>query len=251
MKEILSLVLLTVCLIFTASAQEFKQANTAYGQPLLVLTETNPGLKVPGADVPSFALYEGGQIIYKQSGNSGERYYHTQLAQEQLQELIGSLLITQDLMRLPEKPATAPANDQPVNRMVLNFDTLLVKQVYGDLRNDERARKKAPVAFLKVYDNLIAYSESHAREWLPQKIEVLVTDYLKTPEQTIKWPAAWPTLKSPDTIWRSEKLYSLYLDSRHYPELLDLMNRLKEDYAVEINGKKFTISYRLPFPNIQ
>jgi hypothetical protein len=252
MKKLLSLVLLTASFILTASAQQFKLINSAYGQPLLVLTETNPRLMVAGADVPSFALYEGGQIIYKQTNKKGgERYYHTQLAQEQLQELIGSLLISQDLMKLPEKPSTAPVQDQPVNEIVLNFDTLLVKQVYGDLRNDERAREKAPVAFLKVYDKLIAYTESHSQEWLPEKIEVLVTDYLKTPEQTIKWPAKWPTLKSPDTIWRSEKLYSLYLDRKHYKELQALVNSLKEDYAVEINGKKFTVSYRLPFPNIQ
>ncbi|AHM62034.1 hypothetical protein D770_18915 [Flammeovirgaceae bacterium 311] len=251
MKKILTIVLLIAASVFTASAQQFQEENTVFGQPLLVLTETDPGLMVAGAEVPSFALYEGGQIIYKKKGKSGDRYYHTQLAREELQELIGSLLISEDLIELPAKPALTPASNQPVNRMVLNFDTLLVKQVYGDLRNDDAAREKAPVPFLKVYDNLIDFTDSHEQEWLPEKIEVLVTDYLKTPEKSLKWPADWPTLKSPDTIWRSEKLYSLYLDSRHYPELLNLMNKLKEKHAVEINGKKFAISYRLPFPNIQ
>lgn len=257
MKKLL-LLLFVILLPFVAPAQEQNAAtasrkpyNEVYGQPLLVLTEKDPKLMVAGADVPTFALYEGGQIIYRQQGKSSNRYYQTQLAKEQLQELIGSLLISEDLMGLPNDTAVTTISRQPVNELVLNFDTLIVKQVYGDLRNDSLARENTPFAFLKVFDKLVEFSDSQAKEWLPDKIEVLVTDYLQpSTKQALKWPAGWPTLKSPDTIWRSEKLYSLYLDQKHYKELLSLMNKLKEKQAVEINGKKFIIDYRLPFPNI-
>lgn len=227
-----------------------QQKNPAWGKPLLVLTETNPNLMVPGADVPSFALYEGGQIIYSQVHRSGTRYYHTQLAQEEQQKLLSKVLESAALEQLPEQTSLSTATSQPMNELVLNFDTLLVKKVYGNLRNNAQVRKIAPASFLKVYDQLTDFEDKQAREWLPEKIEVLVTDYRKSSVAPLKWPAEWPSLKSPDTVWRSEKLYSLYLDKKHFQDLLNLMEKLDEGQAVEINGKKWQISYRLPFPNL-
>lgn len=255
MKKLHALLITSFILSLTARAQQQKQFDLEYGQPLLVLTETNPWLMVAGADVPTFALYENGQIIYKQAHKSGSRYngsryYQTRFAQEQLQEFIGSLLIKQELLELPEKTAASRVADQPTNQLIFNFDTLVVKSTYGDLRHDSTARANTPPAFLKVYDRIIEFQDNHAKEWLPEKIEVLVSDYQHSTEQAVKWPHSWPTLKSPDTVWRSEKLYSLYLDKKHFKELLSLMKKLKDKQAVEINGKKFSISYRLPFPNM-
>ncbi|EMR03420.1 hypothetical protein [Cesiribacter andamanensis] len=248
MKKILPLLLLLTGLGYTAAAQLTSQA---YGQPLLVLTELDPGLRVPGSDVPSFALYDSGHIIYRQQQKGGVRYYQTQLAQEQLQELIGSLGISNELLELPQPPSPV-SRRRPLRQteLYINLDTTVVKQVSGNLRQDERARKAAPPAFLRVYDKLVAYADEQALEWVPEKIEVLFTDALKPPRKTLKWPAHWPTLKSPDTIWRSEKLYSVYLDKAHYAEFLELMQQLDDSQAVEVNGKTFTVSYRLPFPNI-
>lgn len=251
MKKLLPLLLLALSLGITGQAQLHKTFDEVYGQPLLVLTETNPRLMVAGADVPTFALYEGGQIIYLQQSRKENRYMQTRMAQEQLQEFIASLLISEDLLQLPTDTAASQLKNQPTAELILNFDTLLVKRVYGDLRNDKKARQQAPLAFLKVYDKLLEFKDSQAREWLPEKIEVLVTDYRKDNSQSQKWPEGWPTLKSPDTVWRSEKLYSLYLDNKHYKELQRFIHKLKNKQAVEMNGNKFAISYRLPFPNIQ
>lgn len=248
MNKILLLLLSTFWLVVPAQAQQ--QINADYGQPLLILTETNPALSISGADVPTFALYEGGQIIYRQEDQQESRYYLTRLAREQLQEYIGSLLISEDLIQLPLDTAASTAACQPTIEMVLNFDTLLVKRVYGNLRNDSIARANTPSPFLKVYDNLIQFQDNHAQEWLPEKIEVLVSDHEAAAEQVFQWPAEWPTLKSTETVWRSEKLYSLYLDKKYYKELRALMDKLNAYKAVEINGKNFSISYRLPFPNM-
>lgn len=249
MKKILPLLLLATILSCSAYAQHTTPQE--YGQPLLVLTEINPKLMIPGSDVPSFALYESGHIIYKQQEKGATRYYQTQLAQEQLQELIGSFAITNDLLELPEEQGIdSPVSQQPINELYINFDTTVVKQVGGDLRRDEKARRQAPAAFLQTFDKIIAYTDQQATEWLPEKIEVLFTDYLQSADKPLKWPASWPDLKSPETIWRSEKLYSVYLDKKHYPEFIKLLQRLDDQQVVEVNGKKFTLSYRLPFPNI-
>ncbi len=247
MKKILPFLLL---LFSIAAVQAQQQINADYGQPLLILTESDPTGMIAGADVPTFALYEGGQIIYKQTKKENSRYYLTRMAKEQQQEFIGSLLISEDLIQLPLDTAVTQAKNQPTVELVLNFDTLLVKRVYGDLRNDTTARANTPAAFLKVYDKLIAYEDSQALEWLPEKIEVLVSDHESATEQPLRWPASWPNLKSSETVWRSEKLYSVYLDKKHYKELLSLINKVNAKKAVEINGKQFFISYRLPFPNM-
>lgn len=231
-------------------AQELPLHNPEYGMPLLVLTEINPELRITGSDVPTFALYEQGQIIYKEGRKRESSYAETRLAREQLQELLGSFLISDDLLQLPRDTAASRAKGQPTMELLFNFDTLRVIRVYGDLRKDKIARENTPPAFLKVFDKITAYRDKQARKWLPEKIEVLVTDYKGSARQAIEWPASWPSLKSPDTIWRSEKLYSLYLDKKHYKELLSLMAKLKGRRAVEINGKKFSIDYRLPFPNL-
>lgn len=247
MKKVLPLLLLLACLAYTTHAQETMQA---YGQPLLVLTEVNPSIPIPGSDVPSFALYETGHIIYKHQQKGNTRYYQTQLAQEQLQEFIASLGISNELLELAESPEDAAGKNGAVAELYISFDTTVVKQVYGDLRRDEKARKAAPVPFIRLFDKLIAYHDQQATAWLPEKIEVLFTDDLSSAKKPLKWPAHWPNLKSSDTIWRSEKLYSVYLDRQHYAEFIKLMDRLEDQQAVEVNGKKFTVSYRLPFPNI-
>ena len=47
-----------------------QEYNEKYGQPIVVLIETDPWLMVIGSDVPTFSLYENGQIIYKKIMNN-------------------------------------------------------------------------------------------------------------------------------------------------------------------------------------
>jgi hypothetical protein len=52
-------------------------------------------------------------------------------------------------------------------------------------------------------------------------------------------------------VKRSDRLYSLYLDKKQLEELRRLLSSLKKKQAVEVNGRKFSVSYRLPFPNLR
>ncbi|WP_437918722.1 hypothetical protein [Sphingobacterium sp. LRF_L2] len=49
--------------------------NEKYGQPIITLIETAPWLMVIGSDVPTFVLYENGQIIYKKVINKKWEYF--------------------------------------------------------------------------------------------------------------------------------------------------------------------------------
>ncbi|GAA4307854.1 hypothetical protein [Nibribacter koreensis] len=242
--------LLTSLLFFITTFTFAQTYNEEYGVPMVVLTEENPWLMVIGSDVPTFVLYENGQIIYKKVENRQAKYFTLSLSKEETQSEIYKMGFTESLLKLPPFIEAYGATDQPTNELILNFDSTRTFRVYGNLKN-ETARAATPKAFLTVYDYLVSFSHAKATPWMPEKIEVLVTDYSHSKEKAAKWPASWPDLKSQETVSRGENLYSIYLPKDQFERFLQLSKALKEKQAVEINGKKFSLSYRLPLPNIK
>jgi hypothetical protein len=240
-------------LICTFSSKAFSQSfNPKYGSPVLVLIVTNPWLMVIGSDVPSFVVYENGQIIYKKTINNVVKYYEANLGNEEAKKTISELGLTDSLLKLPKYINASNSSDQPTNELLLNLDSLTEISVYGNLRETNgEARLKTPQPFLTIYDNIIKYENSSAKTWLPDSIEVIVSGYSYAPEKSLLWPQNWPDLKSNTTVKRGDSLYSIYLDKKYFNEFIKLRSSLKEKQAILINGKKFSISYRLPFPNLK
>jgi hypothetical protein len=190
-------------------------------------------------------------IIYKRVESGKAKFFEVKLNEEETQKAVYSLGLNDSLMKLPGFIETTSKPDQPTNELVLSFDSTKIVSVYGNLRVDQKARKETPKSFLMVYDRIVRYESSKAREWVPATIEVLLSDYSNSPEVPQKWPKAWPDLKSSKTVKRSDKLYSLYLDKKQLEELKKLLGSLKKKQAVEVNGRKFSVSYRMPFPNLR
>ena len=226
--------------------------NEKYGQPIVVLVETDPWLMVIGSDVPTFALYENGQIIYKKVIKKKWKYFEVSTDSEKTQKIIKSFGITDSLMNQPDYIEASSWTDQPTNILLLNFENLRQISVYGNL-DDKRneSRKKTPKDFLTVYDNIKKFKDKNAKEWIPEHIEIMLTDYNHSPEKPKEWPENWPNLESESTVKRSESLYSLYLPKEHFDHFINIISDLKEKQAVEINGKKFSVSYRFPYPNLR
>lgn len=244
--------LLLIYVVFNIQIAEGQGFNEAYGSPVIVLIETDPWLMVVGSDVPTFALYENGQIIYRKNIENKFKYFEVKLSKDKTQQLIKTFGISDSLMKLPDFIEAAAATDQPTNVLLLNFDTLKEINVYGGLRYEKSAaRVKTPTSFLMVYDKLIKYDDNNAIEWLPEKIEVMLTSYSYSPEKPLLWPSGWPGLKDSTTVKRSNDLYSVYLDKKYFADFIKLAKDLKQKQAVEVNGEKFSVSYRLPFPNIK
>ena len=244
--------LFALLFLVTGSASRAQKLNPVYGQPIIMLLETDPWLMVIGSDTPSFALYENGQIIYWR--RSGQRVENVQVQHDraQTQAFIKTLGITDSLMQGRYAFVASNATDQPTNILLLNFEKPKQVQVYGTLHNSKSEdRAQTPPAFLTVYDRLIRYDDPAATAWLPDSVEVLATAYSHSPEKPVKWNAAWHDLRSPSTVKRSEELYSIYLPKSQYEDFLKMRRQLKEKQAVEINGAKYSLSYRLPFPNLR
>lgn len=244
--------LITTFLLLNLTKSIGQHYNENYGQPIVVLIETNPWLMVIGSDVPSFALYENGQIIYRKIVEKRYKYFQIKNDREKTQGIIKSFGITDSLMKQPDYIEASGSTDQPTNILLLNFDTLRQISVYGSLKDPKsQARTKTPKQFLTVYDNIIKFEDNSALEWLPDTIEVMATKYSHSPEKPLKWNSEWGDIKSPTTVKRSNDLYSIYLDKKYLEKFFELLKSLKEKQAVEINGEKYSLTYRLPFPNLR
>ncbi|PAM95712.1 hypothetical protein B4N84_06335 [Flavobacterium sp. IR1] len=240
--------LIFVLILTSCTGQTTKEK---YGRPIIALIETDPWLMVIGSDVPTFALYENGQIIYKKIVDKKIKYFEVTNDKETTRKIIKSFGITDNLMKQDDYIEVSTATDQPTNILLLNFEPVRQLSVYGQLRNlKNETRQKAPKDFLDVYDKIIKFEDDKATEWLPNTFEVMATKYNYAPEKSLKWNSEWNDIKSETTVKRSEDLYSIYLDKKYYEEFIELLKNIKEKQAVEINGEKYSLSYRLPFPNL-
>ncbi|MBX9886774.1 MAG: hypothetical protein K2Y30_02440 [Flavobacteriaceae bacterium] len=245
MKHILLIILTLFCGI--TNGQQF---NASYGKPLIVLKETDPWLMSIGSDIASFALYEKGQIIYKSVENKKLKIYEVTLNQNELKKVIQSFSIPKSLYSLKENIIASDWTDQPSNELYLNITKKKTISVYGSLRKKAAERKRTPIEFLTVYDNIKKYRNNAAKEWLPNKIEIIFWDYDYAPNKR-KWIKGFPDLNSKTTIKYSNDSYSVFIDKAKFEEFKKYYSKMGEKEAVEINGRKMAISYRLPFPNLK
>jgi len=236
-----------ILIFFLFAVVLYSQEQNEYGTPKIVLTEYNPWAMVIGSDSPTFALYDNGIIIYKDFDLKD--IVSVKLNSDEMNDFIASLNLSDSLFELPNYISASDWTDQTDNELILNFDSLKTIYVYGSLRKMPESRQKTPKIFLDFFDKLINYKNNNAKIWRPEKIEVMVWDYSYSPEEPIKWPAAWPDLNDKNTI-DNDGLYSIYLDSKYFDDFLKLYKNLGEKQAVEIDGKKFSVSYRFPFPNL-
>ena len=139
----------------------------------------------------------------------------------------------------------------PTNYLMLVSDTVRMKTVYGDLQQDETSRARTPEAFLSVYDQLVNYRNDQAEKWLPDTVEVMLTRFDHSAEKPVAWPEGWPDLNDKTTVSINPNLYSVYIPKSEFDNLLKLLSSLSYRRAVEINGRKFSVTYRLPFPNLR
>ncbi|QEM10837.1 hypothetical protein [Mucilaginibacter rubeus] len=240
---------LFVLLTPSAFSQNYK---SEYGYPVLALIETNPWMMVIGSDVPSFVLYKNGQILYKKTIAGKIKYFQTKVPSNKINETLQMLGVTDSLRILPSYIAGTRATDHPSSKLTLNLGHPKRIEVYGSLRYEKsEARQKTPSPFLKVFDKLINFKDSKAKEWLPDSIEVILTSYSYSAERPLNWPLGWPDLRDQHTVQRNTDLYSVYIDRKDLDKLTKFISSLKDKQAVRVNGRLFSVSYRFPFPNIR
>ncbi|MBZ0317803.1 MAG: hypothetical protein K8L91_15390 [Anaerolineae bacterium] len=267
----LKLTLLALALLVTAvlpmrPAAHAHDDDPNQPRPLVVLMEFDPWKMVIGSDVPTFALYEDGTIIYRNEYVADDPLatpepYETsdtpyigllylKLDEEALAEFLESLAIGDDFYGLEPAYDGPMITDQPNIYLAVWTDEGQPKSVnvYGDLRHDvEEARAMTPDAFLSVYDVLVEFvgtNHEGAVAWLPEQLELMVWPY-ESASSGAAWPDFLPTLDDPTTIDRGG-LWSVYVDSTRYAEVAEFLDEAAG--TVEIDGKFYSVMIRYPFP---
>jgi hypothetical protein len=247
MKEVLCIVAL---LLYAAVSAHGQQLDPIYGQPSIVLIESNPWLMVIGSDTPTFVLYEKGQVIYKRRTAESITTYEVKLTPEERQKLINALEITDAFYKLPKHISASGWTDQPTNILFVNIEKPKQVSVYGNLRGKLQEGETAPPKeFLTIYNQLINFRQNGEQPWAPKVMEVMFWDYSYAPNKK-PWPKGLPDLNTATSRESANGMYSVFLDRSQFEEYKKFSASLGEKTAVEINGKKMTMSARYPFPNL-
>jgi hypothetical protein len=224
-------------------------------RPLLVLVEADPWLDSIGSDSPTFALYDDGWVVHRRTTADGRTEYAASTLDETAR---GALLRAafgserkpfDDLEARYEATATTDQPTVTIHHWLGSRRKSV--SVYGALRararDGEDDRAKAPAAFRKAFDALVAFRAPGAKTWLPEKVEVMVWDFSYAKDTPVAWPSEWPGLDHPTTRRRGDQ-FSLYLDAATLPRLRELLRAKRATQPVVIGGKKWTVAWRFPFP---
>ena len=121
--------------------------------------------------------------------------------------------------------------------------------VYGSL-DDRQVTSRLPAPVAEAFSTIRAFESARSEPWLPAQIEVMIWPYEYAPEPSIHWNEEWPDLSAPSTIQRGNS-YSLFLPSSELGTLESFLDQRNSKGAIQINGRKWAASYRIPFPREQ
>lgn len=227
-------------------------------RPIAVLLTKDPWGMVLGADTPWFALYDDGQVIFVEQTSENE--YTHMAARLTPSELAG---VKAKLSTYVAEPAPKEINlrpgvsDQPESQFFLDVDGhKLATFVYGlgtpadsdDEPTDGRDGVDVLPASIKgLHQYLSEFHVATAKKWTPDQIEVMLWDYSYAPDASIQWPAHWPDLSDSTTLKRGDA-YSIFLPGTQEEALIAFLATRREKGGVELDGKKWAVSYRRVFP---
>jgi hypothetical protein len=94
---------------------------------------------------------------------------------------------------------------------------------------------------------LLAFNRPDAREWKPPYIEVMMWPFSYA-KSSMPWPTKFPGISDSNTrhSTRGLEVFVPYSDLDEYKAYV---SRLKPTTAVMLDGKKWAISERIPFPH--
>lgn len=223
-----------------ASAQ-----SSGFGKPLLWYTEYDPWAMFIGADGPTFTVYQSGQVIYWK-----ERKYHlVVLSSSDLQDLLAKFQMTDTFFLRSKRFSASESTDQPTCVLLTNLDTLKRFSIYGNME-DAGTRARVPRQLDVIYELVHSFEDDQAVDWIPDKIEIMLSAYDNALGKPIPWPANWPDLNSARSRRWQNGGGTIFLDRRYFPALRRLLASRKEKQAILINGKKFYAEYRFPLPGV-
>lgn len=242
--------LLLPALLFWGHTSFGQKSDTSLGKPLFWYCVNNPWAMFVGASDVQFVLYNTGNILFQENGS----YQRLQLSHQETKDVIAELNLHDKFFRNTKlidvtnddtSQMKIIITDQPSYTAYIDLDTVVRVSVYGSIRNNE-FRKRFPRPMLNIHNFILDFNDTEATDWIPDKIEVLLSDYSHSPDTPIPWPNGWPD----DTKFITGYPTSIFLDKKYFSQLTRLIKNRKEKQAFEINGKKYFVGYRFPIPGL-
>jgi hypothetical protein len=223
----------------------FKWAGT---QPLVLLTEYNPWAMVVGSDSPTFALYADGTVIYWSGEPRSGKYMTATLTPSEVSELLTAAHLDK-AEDFGGCYSVADYTDAPTNVLVVKtvagYKTV---DVYGVVRNTEHIPpSRLPENLQNAFRVLLAFNSSNAKAWEPPYFEVMMWPFSYA-KSSAPWPSIFPGVADKNTR-RTSRGIKLFLPFSQLDQYRAFVSKLKSTQAVLLDGKKWAISQRIPFPH--
>lgn len=240
-----------LALLVLAVVQPLAAAAAERAQPLVVLIEyLSPVVAAFPRDAPIFALYADGTVIFTAPAGStalfDTPFVATRLTPEGQQKLL-AVLAPDSLLALKDTYEGSQRTDQPWNTLHVWVDGVHKDvSVYGEVRTSLGVRAKVPAALLRTLDAIFRF-DAPGRPWLPELIEVLLRQEDYSTSTVGVWPEYWPDPSGgQETGSAGERL--LLLSGVELARVHAFVAALDYGPAIEIDGRKWMLNFRLPFP---
>lgn len=251
--------LLLACSRQTASTGAEPPEAHATPRPVLVLLRHS--VWFGAVNQPLFIAYDNGTVIYPDSSVQGIplSYQTTSLNATGSDSVLARLgIINQELVKLRREYDYAPdVTDQgTVFFFVRQNDSLVRYSVRAGLGNDGQLRPDVPEPLRSIFERLTRFRADNRRPWWPDTLLVSAWAYEYAPDNPpLEWPSGWPDLRSSSTEKRKDPyvdvVYTMRLPSAQRSRLDSLLEARRQTQAIRINGRKWMVSYRMPFPQEQ
>ena len=117
----------------------------------------------------------------------------------------------------------------------------------AERHNDDIPADRMPSNLQEAFRELLAFSHPNALEWKPPYLEVMMWPFSYA-KSSVSWPVEFPGIADKN-MRRSPRGLELFLPYSKFDGYKVFMSKLKPMAAVRLDGKKWAISERIPFPH--
>ncbi|MEB2312785.1 MAG: hypothetical protein OZ921_11665 [Sorangiineae bacterium] len=221
-------------------------------KPLIALWERDPWLAVIGSDVPTVVVYESGLVI-KQSVQ-GKTLSRVQGRLTRAAALALAARVDEGLAKSPASTTVTGVTDQRrVELLVRGTDGWREASCYGLSRTGKASHgeqlqlEPPPPGFVAGYLELLELEPPGASPWIPQELEIMLWGF-EHARGAKPWPSGVPTPAS--TLRPPKSGVVKHVVSGKYLPALDAYLAGHVQEAVELNGHKWSMRYRVRVPAV-
>lgn len=249
-----NLIFIFIFQIFTVFGQGY---NKKYGNPIIILSEADPSIESSsysklGLNAPTFVLYENGQILFRKMIAKELIFFESIVEKNDIQKFIKKIGLTDKLIKkLPKQIQATEVSCQAFTNLTIRLDSIKNLFISGNIRNPKSDdRKRIPKNIMTVYDNLTGYDDKSAKQWIPEYIEVNLTDANDFPGRIIHWSENLANLNniiSKDTLGQT---YKVLIEKKNFKEFYRIMSNVTETATILHNGRNVSVWFQLHYPNL-